>query len=175
MADTAFLADLRAVVGEQGVLAGERLRERVFDASVGEVRAEVLVRPRDTAQVSAVMRLCHARRQPVVPHGGLTGLVFGTAASPHELILSLEALNRIESVDTAGRTMRVQAGVTLQRAQEEAERHELLFPLDLGGRGSATIGGNISTNAGGVRVVRQCRSGGEGEGHGGSALSCPAL
>jgi FAD/FMN-containing dehydrogenase len=62
------------------------------------------VRPRDTAQVSAVMRLCHARRQPVVPHGGLTGLVFGTAASPNELILSLEALNRIESVDTAGRT-----------------------------------------------------------------------
>jgi FAD/FMN-containing dehydrogenase len=154
VADTAFLADLRAVVGEQGVLAGERLRERVFDASVGEVRAEVLVRPRDTAQVSAVMRLCHTRRQPVVPHGGLTGLVFGTAASPNELILSLESLNQIESVDTAGRTMRVQAGVTLQRAQEEAERHELLFPLDLGGRGSATIGGNISTNAGGVRVVR---------------------
>jgi FAD/FMN-containing dehydrogenase len=154
VADTSFLADLRAVVGEQGMLAGERLRERVFDATVGEVRAEVLVRPRDTAQVSAVLRLCHARRQPVVPHGGLTGLVFGTAAAPNELILSLEALNRIEGVDAAGRTMRVQAGVTLQRAQEEAERHDLLFPLDLGGRGSATIGGNISTNAGGVRVVR---------------------
>ena len=154
MADTAFLSDLRAIVGEQGLLAGDRLRERAFDVTVGEVRAEMLVRPRDTEQVASVLRLCHARKQPVVPHGGLTGLVFGTAATKNELILSLEALNRIEGVDTAGRTMRVQAGVTLQRAQEEAERFDLLFPLDLGGRGSATIGGNISTNAGGVRVVR---------------------
>jgi FAD/FMN-containing dehydrogenase len=152
--DSAFLADLRAIVGEQGLLAGDRLRERVFDATVGEVRAEVLVRPRDTEQVSKIMCLCHARKQPVVPHGGLTGLVFGTAAAKNELILSLESLNRIEGVDTAGRTMRVQAGVTLQRAQEEAERVDLLFPLDLGGRGTATIGGNISTNAGGVHVVR---------------------
>jgi FAD/FMN-containing dehydrogenase len=154
VADSAFLSDLRAIVGEQGLLAGDRLRERAFDVTVGEVRAEILVRPRDTMQVASVMRLCHARKQPVVPHGGLTGLVFGTAAAKNELILSLEALNRIEGVDTAGRTMRVQAGVTLQRAQEEAERFDLLFPLDLGGRGSATIGGNISTNAGGVRVVR---------------------
>jgi FAD/FMN-containing dehydrogenase len=104
--------------------------------------------------VSAVLGLCHARGQPVVPHGGLTGLVYGGAASEDELILSLEALNRIESVDVAGRTMRVEAGVTLQRVQEEAERFNLMFPLDLGARGTATIGGNISTNAGGMRVVR---------------------
>ena len=83
--------------------------------------------------MSAVLRLCHSRGQPVVPHGGLTGLVYGTAARASELILSLEALNRIENVDVAGRTMRVQAGVTLQRAQEEAERFDLMFPLDLGG------------------------------------------
>ena len=70
------------------------------------------------------------------------------------MLLSLEAMNRIESVDVAGRTMRVEAGVTLQRVQEEAERFNLMFPLDLGARGSATIGGNISTNAGGMRVVR---------------------
>jgi FAD/FMN-containing dehydrogenase len=89
-----------------------------------------------------------------VPHGGLTGLVYGAATSEDELILSLEALNRIDSVDVAGRTMRVEAGVTLQRVQEEAERLNLMFPLDLGARGTATIGGNISTNAGGMRVVR---------------------
>jgi FAD/FMN-containing dehydrogenase len=104
--------------------------------------------------MSAVLRLCHARRQPVVPHGGLTGLVYGGAVGEDEVILSLEALNRIEAVDVAGRTMRVEAGVTLQRAQEEAERFNLMFPLDLGARGTATIGGNISTNAGGMRVVR---------------------
>jgi len=149
-----LLADLRALVGDRGLVTGERLSARVYDKHVGSVDARVLVRPADTEQVSAVLRLCHSRGQPVVPHGGLTGLVYGASARESELILSLEALNRIESVDVAGRTMRVEAGVTLQRVQEEAERHNLMFPLDLGARGSATIGGNISTNAGGMRVVR---------------------
>jgi FAD/FMN-containing dehydrogenase len=149
-----LLADLRALLGEWGVVTGERLRSRVYDHHVGPVQAQVLVRPADTSQVSAVLGLCHARGQPVVPHGGLTGLVYGAAASEDELILSLEALSRIESVDVAGRTLRVEAGVTLQRVQEEAERFDLMFPLDLGARGTATIGGNISTNAGGMRVVR---------------------
>src|SRR5262249_35319480 len=149
-----LLADLHALVGEQGVVTGERLANRVYDAHLGPIRAKVLVRPADTAQVSAVLRLCHARGQAVVPHGGLTGLVYGTVAGESEVILSLEALNHIESVDAAGRTMRVEAGVTLQRAQEEAERFGLMFPLDLGARGTATIGGNISTNAGGMRVIR---------------------
>ena len=154
MPATELLADLRALLGERGVVTGERLRSRVYDRHVGPVQAQVLVRPADTSQVSAVLGLCHARGQPVVPHGGLTGLVYGCAASEDELILSLEALNRIESVDVAGRTMRVEAGVTLQRVQEEAGRHNLMFALDLGARGTATIGGNISTNAGGMRVVR---------------------
>src|SRR6266403_2962410 len=149
-----LLADLRARLGEQGVVTGERLAGRVYDRHVGPVLAQVWVRPADTSQVSAVLRLCHARGQPVVPHGGLTGLVYGAAVGEDEVILSLEALNRIESVDVAGRTMRVEAGVTLQRVQEEAERFNLMFPLDLGARGTATIGGNISTNAGGMRVVR---------------------
>ena len=149
-----LVADLRALVGEQGLITGERLTARVYDKHVGPVAARVLVRPADTSQVSAVLRLCHSRGQPVVPHGGLTGLVFGGTAGESELILSLEALNRIESVDVAGRTMRVEAGVTLQRVQEEAERFNLMFPLDLGARGTATIGGNIATNAGGMRVVR---------------------
>jgi FAD/FMN-containing dehydrogenase len=154
MPDNQLLADLRSIVGDWGVVTGDPLHARQYDPFAGEIRAEVLVRPRDTAQVSAVLRLCHSRGQVVVTHGGMTGLVYGTAARASDLILSIEALNQIESVDLPGRTMRVQAGVTLQRAQEEAERFDLMFPLDLGGRGSATIGGNISTNAGGMRVVR---------------------
>ena len=154
MPDNQFLADLRAIVGDWGVVTGDPLHARTYDPFAGEIRAEVLVRPRNTQQVSAVLGLCHSRSQVVVTHGGMTGLVYGTAARASDLILSLEALNQIESVDVPGRTMRVQAGVTLQRAQEEAERFDLMFPLDLGGRGSATIGGNISTNAGGMRVVR---------------------
>ena len=154
MPDDQLIADLRALVGDWGVVTGEALRARTYDAPAGEVRAHVLVRPRDTAQVSTVLRLCHSRRQPVVTHGGLSGLVYGCAARPEDLIVSLEAMNRVESVDIHGRTMRVEAGVVLQKAQEEAERFDLMFPLDLGGRGSATIGGNIATNAGGMRVVR---------------------
>jgi FAD/FMN-containing dehydrogenase len=122
-----LLADLRAIVGDEGLLSGERLAARKFDEYVGCVAAPVLVRPADTGQVSAVLRLCHARTQPVLPHGGLTGLVFGATARSSELILSLEALNRIESVDVAGRTMRVEAGVRLQHAQKAADSVDLMF------------------------------------------------
>ncbi|HVW69490.1 MAG TPA: FAD-binding oxidoreductase [Steroidobacteraceae bacterium] len=156
MAIDELLPDLRAIVGDEGLVMGDRLRERAkgLDEGAGEVRARFLVRPRDAPQVSAILRLCNSRKQIVVTHGGVTGLVYGCAAGVDDLILSLEALNRIEGVDVAGRTLRVEAGVTLQRAQEEAERHDLMFPLDLGGRATATIGGNISTNAGGMRVIR---------------------
>jgi FAD/FMN-containing dehydrogenase len=149
-----LLASLRAIVGEPGLLTGERLSGRVYEPYVGPVRAKVLVRPSDTAQVSAVLRLCHEHRQPVVAHGGLTGLVRGAAASESEIILSLEALDRIESVDVTGRSLRAEAGVTVQRVQEESDRFGLMFPLDLGSRGTCTIGGAVSTNAGGMRVVR---------------------
>ena len=154
MPDDQLIADLRARVGDWGVVTGDALRARTYDRLAGEVRSQVLVRPHDTAQVAAVLRLCHARHQPIVTHGGLSGLVYGCAARAEDVIISLEAMNRIEDVDVPGRTMRVEAGVVLQKAQEEAERFDLVFPLDLGGRGSATIGGNISTNAGGMRVVR---------------------
>ena len=154
MLESSLLADLRAAVGEHAVLTGERVRECAVDVQGHVPGAAALVRPRSTAEVSAVLRLCHDRGQPVVPQGGRTNLVEGTVSSPRELIVSLERMNRIERVDAAGRTMRVEAGVILQRAQEEAERHDLMFPLDLGARGSCTIGGNISTNAGGVRVLR---------------------
>jgi FAD/FMN-containing dehydrogenase len=154
MLDTGLLADIRAVTGEEGLITGERVRERAADAYGHVPLATALVRPRSTEEVSAILRLCHAHRQPVVPQGGRTGLVEGTVTTAQDLILSTELLNRIERVDAPGRSMRVQAGVILQRAQEQAELHELMFPLDLGGRGSCTIGGNIATNAGGVRVVR---------------------
>ncbi|MGH8258828.1 MAG: FAD-binding oxidoreductase [Steroidobacteraceae bacterium] len=154
MLDSGFLSDLRTIVGDQALLTGERVRECATDVQGHAPGAPALVRPHSTAEVSAVLRLCHGRGQAVVPHGGRTNLVEGTATTGAELILSLERMNRIEHVDAPGRTMRVESGVILQRAQEEAERHELMFPLDLGARGSCTIGGNISTNAGGVRVLR---------------------
>lgn len=147
-------SDLRAIVGDQGILEGEAVRDRGAVLFHGRVDAELLVRPRDTAQVSQILALCHARGQPVVVHGGLTGLVNGADASHGDLVLSLESMNAIERVDAPGRTLRAQAGVKLGNVQREAEKHGMVFPLDLGARDSATVGGNISTNAGGLRVLR---------------------
>jgi FAD/FMN-containing dehydrogenase len=147
-------SDLRALVGEQGILEGDAVRARAGVLWHGRVDAELLVRPKTTEQVSAVLKLCHARAQPVVTHGGLTGLVNGADANAGDIVLSLEAMNAIERVDVAGRCMRAQAGAQLGRVQREAEEHGMVFPLDLGARDSATVGGNISTNAGGLRVLR---------------------
>jgi FAD/FMN-containing dehydrogenase len=116
--------------------------------------AAALLRPASTQEVSQVLAACHAHRQPVVTAGGLTGLVAGCIPSPCEFVLSTERLSRIEVLDATNRSMTVQAGVPLQRIQEAAADQGLLFALDLGARGSCTIGGNIATNAGGNRVIR---------------------
>jgi len=154
MSQASLKSDLCALVGEQGLLEGAAVRERASVLWHGRVDAELLVRPRTTEQVSAVLRLCHARGQPVVTHGGLTGLVNGADANAGDLVLSLEAMNAIERVDVPGRCLRAQAGTQLGRVQRAAEDHDMVFPLDLGARDSATVGGNIATNAGGLRVLR---------------------
>jgi FAD/FMN-containing dehydrogenase len=154
MTSAAFTSDLRAIVGERGVLEGAAVRDRSALLFHGHVEAELLVRPGDTEQVSRVLALCHARAQPVVTHGGLTGLVNGADAARGDLVLSLESMCAIERVDVPGRSLRAQAGAKLGTVQREAEEHGMVFPLDLGARDSATVGGNISTNAGGLRVLR---------------------
>jgi FAD/FMN-containing dehydrogenase len=154
MNPASLTSDLRAIVGEQGLLEGAAVRERSAVLFHGRIDAELLVRPRDTEQVSRVLALCHSRAQPVVTHGGLTGLVNGADAARGELVLSLESMGAIERVDVPGRCLRAQAGARLGNVQREAERHGMVFPLDLGARDSATVGGNISTNAGGLRVLR---------------------
>lgn len=149
-------AALRNTLGSGAVLIGESVRVRNVGTwgPARPLEAEILVRPADTTGVAQTLRLCNQYRQPVVTHGGLTGVVDGASAGAGELVLSLERMTRIEEVDIVGRTMTVQAGTPLQRVQEEAARHDLMFPLDLGARGSATIGGNAATNAGGNRVIR---------------------
>ena len=137
------------------MLTGEAVRERHAGLwSQRRVEAKALVRPSSTAEVSAVLAICDAHRQSVVAHGGLTGLVKSATTCEDDVVLSLERLNRIEAINVADRTMVVQSGVILQVLQEAAEEHGLMFPLDLGARGSCTIGGNIATNAGGNRVIR---------------------
>lgn len=150
------LADaLLAVVGPQGLLLEDDVRARRTQAIQSEpLRARVLVRPKSTAEVSAVLALCHRAACPVVVHGGLTGLVHGADADGDEVIVSLERMNAIEELSPVQRIAVVQAGVVLQRLQEAAQDAGLFFPLDMGSRGSATVGGCVATNAGGNRVIR---------------------
>ncbi|AYF33620.1 FAD-binding oxidoreductase [Vreelandella alkaliphila] len=150
-----LLNDLVAIVGPSGVLLGDDVSQRSVDWFTGApCRAKAIVRPRSTEQLSRVMALCYQADQPVVTHGGMTGIVHGGMASPDEIVVSLELMNQIEEIDSVGSTILAQAGVTLQRVQEAAQEIDMQFPLDLGARGSCTIGGNIATNAGGIRVIR---------------------
>jgi FAD/FMN-containing dehydrogenase len=150
-----LLKQIETVVGKAGLLHGDQLAGRSAGIWSGsELEALALVRPASTAEVSAVMKLCHAARQVVVPAGGMTGLAGGHESSSTDIVLSTERMNRIESLDTHSRCMTVQTGVILQTVQEAAADAGLMFALDLGARASCTIGGNIATNAGGVRVLR---------------------
>jgi FAD/FMN-containing dehydrogenase len=143
---------LKAELGDDVVApAGDIPARSLAGHRLGTPRA--LLRPRSTADVSAILKLCHAERQPVVPWGGQTGLVDGTEAEG-AIALSLARMTRIEEFDEAGATMTVQAGCVLQTVCDAADAKGMFFPLDLGARGSATIGGNIATNAGGNRVIR---------------------
>jgi len=119
-------------------------------------RTALLVRPATTDEVSAVVAACAEHRIAIVPQGGNTGLCGG--ATPHEsgteILLSLTRLNRVRATDPGNYTMTVEAGCVLADIQAAAESADRLFPLSLGAEGSCQIGGNISTNAGGVAVLR---------------------
>jgi FAD/FMN-containing dehydrogenase len=117
-------------------------------------RSPLLLKPATTEQVSAILSICHETGTPIVPQGGNTGLVGGQIPLHGEVLLSLKRMNRIRHMDAPGMSLAVEAGVTLKQTQEAAATEHLLFPLTLGSEGSCTIGGNISTNAGGNHVLR---------------------
>lgn len=151
---SSLIEQLQELLDPGGLIIGEEAREREDGWSWGLSQSRIIVRPKNTDQVSQIMKICHERGQAVVTHGGKTGMVQGCIAGPNDLVLSLERMTAIEEVDETGRTMTVQAGVVMQLVQERAEELGLMYPVDLGARGSATIGGNIATNAGGNSVIR---------------------
>ena len=146
---------LKSELSENAVVTGAAIAERAtsfWDSSPTEAKA--LLRPESTEQVSAIMRLCHASGQTIVVQGGLTGTVDGAVSASDDIIISLERMNKIESIDDMDGVATIQAGAILQSVQETLADKGFLFPLDLGARGSCTIGGTVATNAGGVNVLR---------------------
>jgi FAD/FMN-containing dehydrogenase len=113
-----------------------------------------LARPRTSEAVSRLLSFCNDHRIPVVPQGGLTGLTGGATPVRGALLIAMERMNKIISLDPVSHVMIVEAGVPLQQIQDAADAAGLFYPLDIGSRGSCQIGGNLSTNAGGNRVLR---------------------
>lgn len=150
-----ILKAIEAIVGPEGIVERQEAQKRPTRFGEGEPSlVEAIVRPKNTDEVSHVMTLCHEAGQAIIPVGGNTNLVGSTIAAVGEIQLSTERMVSIEEIDTMGRTITVQSGAILQVVQEAADEKDLMFPLDLGARGSCTIGGNISTNAGGNGVIR---------------------
>ncbi len=150
-----IVESLRNLIGDTAVLdAADTATRSAGVWRPDNLQAAALARPASTEEVSKVLAWCHANGIGVVAQGGLTGLVHGADAGPDQVILSLERMRAIEEINPVQRTATVEAGVTLQALQEAVEEHDLMFPLDLGARGTATLGGNAATNAGGNRVIR---------------------
>ena len=151
-----FLDQLREVVGADHLLTDP------FDVAPYATdwrgryqgQPQCVVKPANTEEVAAIVKICAARHIAIVPQGGNTGLCGGATPIRGEVVVSLTRLNRIRAIDTDNNTLTVDAGCTLATVQATAEQAGRLFPLSLAAEGTATIGGNLSTNAGGVQVLR---------------------
>jgi len=153
MAD--IIAKLGEITGPENVRTGaDAGRPTPMWETHQPCEARVVVRPRSTVDLAAVMKLCHERGQPVVPYGGLTNLVQACATTADDIVVSFENMADIEETDPTALTMIAQAGVTMRQAQEAAQAQGLFFPVDIGARDACEVGGFVSTNAGGTKVIR---------------------
>jgi glycolate oxidase subunit GlcD len=145
----------RSTVGDKNVLTDpDSLKTYGSDWTKFPSNAGLVVLPGSTAEVAAVLKYCNDNRIAVVPSGGRTGLAAGAVAQNGEVVLSLSRMNKIHEIDIVGKSIHLDAGVILQVAQEKAKEAGLFFALDLASKGSCQIGGNIATNAGGLKLIR---------------------
>src|SRR5437870_4959533 len=154
----ATIERIKAAVGPRGWIADPHEVEPYLVEARGLYRGatRLVVRPASTAEVAAVVRICADAKLPIVPQGGNTGLVGGGVPPEdgHNIVLALGRMNRIRAIDPVNFTMTVEAGCILADLQRVAAEADRLFPLSLGAEGSCQIGGNLSTNAGGIAVLR---------------------
>ncbi|MER9453920.1 FAD-binding oxidoreductase [Mesorhizobium sp. M0478] len=151
-----LLSQLYRRLDAAAVVIGDAIDPRYSDdlSGKGGGQPELVLRPRNAADVAEILRLCSGIGQKLVVHGGRTGLAGGARVQPGEAVLSLERMTAVEAPDRAAATIIAEAGAPLQMVQEAADAAGLMFGVDIGARGTATVGGNIATNAGGIRVLR---------------------
>ena len=157
LTDSALIARFAAITGDQNAFTSQQdiAPHLVEPRGLFQGESPLVLRPSNTAEVSAILKLAYEEDIAVVPQGGNTGLVGGQSPRPGkgEIVLSLARLNAIRSLDPVGQTMVAEAGVVLAQAQAAAADQGLMFPLSLGSEGSCQIGGNLSSNAGGTGVL----------------------
>jgi len=151
-----LLEQIRAELGPSVLLEGDAVQERFMADYSREnpVLPDVVLRPESTDELSQLLKLCNAAGQALVTQGGLTGLAGGATPRAGEWALSMERMNGIVELDTDAMTITVKAGTPLETVQNAAVEAGYMLPLDLGARGSCTIGGNVATNAGGNQVIQ---------------------
>ncbi len=152
---TAAHAKLAEIVGTGQVLGPDAIAGRATSFwNSNPMPAAALALPESTADVASILSFCNRTKQPVLTHGGLTNCVAAVEPTADDVVVSTEKMSGIIDIDTVGGTVTVEAGTVLQVLQEAVAAEGFCFPLDLGARGSCTIGGNIATNAGGINVLR---------------------
>ncbi len=156
MDELGIIKQLINKLGQGKVLTDDELKARY--SHIWEMdrplQAKALLLPDSTEDLVIIMKTCYQFGQPVVVHGGLTNLVGSTQSSNQDVVISMEKMNRILEVDEDNRTLTVEAGAILENIQQAAWNKNLMFPLNFGAKGSAQIGGAISTNAGGLKVFK---------------------
>jgi len=150
-----LLARFVAIVGEKYAVtdAHDVAPYLTEERGLYQGRSPLILRPGSTTEVSAICKLASETKTAIVPQGGNTGLVGGQTPHHGEIVVSLRRLDKIRATDTQSNAMTVEAGVILANAQQRASDADRLFPLSLGAEGSCTIGGNLSTNAGGIAAL----------------------
>lgn len=150
-----IVEDIIKAYGPKSVLQGSDISNRAssyWDAT--PISAKAIVKPKSTKELSEIIKKLNDQKQILVTHGGLTGCAQAANTTPDHIALSMERMNKIIEIDEAGGTITVEAGAILENVQNEVAEKGYFFPLDLGARGSCTIGGNAATNAGGINVIR---------------------
>jgi D-2-hydroxyglutarate dehydrogenase len=143
------------IIGLSKILNNDEIDKYRMDWTKGYIGGSFVVKPESVKDITDIMKYCYIHHIAVVPQGGNTGLVGGQVGfGDDEIILSLENLNKIISIDPVAAVAVVESGCVLENLSNEVEKFGYILPIDLGSKGSCQIGGNVSTNAGGLRLLR---------------------